>query len=237
MRGRHPGEFLAGNSCLAEIFSVENSFEQTNLELLDKTQAYLRARLETGGANTTLGLLWNRFYSLYDALIRKFASSRGLRGHDLDDCIQSVWMRVATRLSDFEHPRQRPGLRSWLYTLVRNESYDVMYRRKESRFENLEDFRRIQGDPIDPEVDPVEIVDRKWRKALLKTILTDMREEMTDRNWKLLEMRFGQGATVEQTASNLGLTADEVRYRQSRLLKKIRRRAAALTGEDNSIDV
>jgi RNA polymerase sigma factor (sigma-70 family) len=214
---------------------ADESIQQTNLDLLGATQQYLRTRLINDGGNSTLNLLWERFYSIYDGLIRRFAVSRGLRGHDLDDCLQAVWMRIALRLGEFEHPGDRPGLRSWLYTIVRNESYDVLYRQRSHPVESLEQLREQRGEPVSPQAEAGDVLDRDWHKALLKKMLGDMRDEISPRNWRLLELRFSDGASPKVIGRELGLSPAEVRYRQSRLLKKLKRRAAALTGKRGSV--
>ncbi|MBS0263640.1 MAG: hypothetical protein JSS02_16985, partial [Planctomycetes bacterium] len=43
-----------------------------------------------------------------------------------------------------------------------------------------------------------------------------------------------EGAEVAQIATELGISPEQVRYRQRRLVKKLRMRAKALTGENFS---
>ena len=38
-------------------------------------------------------------------------------------------MAIAQNLTLFKHPRNRPGLRAWQYSVVRNKTTDVMRRR------------------------------------------------------------------------------------------------------------
>ena len=57
----------------------------------------------------------------------------------------------------------------------------------------------------------------------------ELHEDVMPRNWRLLQMRFVEGCDVSQVAAELGLSSDEVRYRQRRLVKKLRMRAVGIT--------
>lgn len=103
----------------------------TNVVLLYQTKQYLAAQLQRQAPNTVLAQAWDEFYRVYSNLIRRFVLAQGLRGTDADDCVQEVWSTVAWNLAGFERPQQRPGLRSWLYTVVRSKSTD--YRRRQFR--------------------------------------------------------------------------------------------------------
>jgi RNA polymerase sigma factor (sigma-70 family) len=210
------------------VTNVEAGERQTNTVLLGWTQEYLRSLLVKDAGDSILALAWDEFYRIYDDLLRRFAAARGLKGQDVDDCLQAVWMEIAARLTDFERPEMRPGLRSWLYTLVRSESCDLLKRRARQKVESLDVARHV---PAVASPDPLEAMERQWKQALLQTMLQEIRHEVSATNWRLLEMRFMLGSDVAQVAADLGLSSEEVRYRQRRLLNKLRRRAAALTGD------
>ena len=204
---------------------------ETNLVLLGWTQDYLRTLLDQGAPDSVLAVAWDEFYRIYDDLMRRFAVARGLRGADVDDCLQAVWMEIATALTKFEHPAERPGLRAWLYTLVRSKVCDILSRRARRPAESLDVARQAGVEPIDAGPDPRETLEGHWQKALLGTLLHELRQEVTPMNWRLLQMRFVEGCEVADVAAELGLSSGEVRYRQRRLVKKLRVRAMALTGE------
>lgn len=203
---------------------------QTNLVLLGWTQEYLRSLLAQGATDSVLTVAWDEFYRVYDDLMRRFAVSRGLRGADVDDCLQAVWMEIAENLTHFEHPAERPGLRSWLYTLVRNNACDILTRRARRPLESLDAARQAGEEPLDRDANS-DSLEAEWKSALLQTLLEELREEVTPINWRLLQMRFVEDRAVAEVAAELGLSPAEVRYRQFRLLKKLRIRALALTGQ------
>jgi RNA polymerase sigma factor (sigma-70 family) len=162
--------------------------------------------------------------------MRRFAHARGLRGADVDDCLQTVWMEVAAGLTRFERSAERSGLRAWLYTLVRSKACDLLSRRAKRSADSLDAARLAGREPLAADGSPVDVLESEWERALLETVLNDLRDEISETNWRLLRMRFVEGCAPAEVASALGLSPEEVRYRQSRLLKKLRGRVAALTG-------
>src|SRR5690348_7082667 len=146
---------------------------QTNVVLLGWTQEYLRSLLEQGHSDSVLAVAWDEFYRIYDDLMRRFAISRGLRGADVDDCLQAVWMELASHLTNFERPAERSGLRSWLYTLVRNNGCDILQRRMRSPTESLDAARQTGHEPANRGPDPRQAIDDQWKQSLLETLLQD----------------------------------------------------------------
>jgi len=200
--------------------------------LLGWTQQYLRARVEEETPDSMLAAAWDEFYRVYDGLMRRFAIARGLVGSDVDDCLQAVWMEVASRLDKFERPDSQAGLRSWLYTLVRSKAGDLIRRRQRRPAESLDAAREAGHEPADRESDPARIMDQDWELALLETLLEELRQEISDINWRLLRMRCLEGRDGPGVAAELGLTSEQVWYRQRRLMRKLQARVAVFTGQE-----
>lgn len=209
---------------------------QTNLILLGWTQEYLRSLLAEGTSDSVLSAAWDEFYRVYDALMRRFAIARGLSGADVDDCLQAVWLQVASSLGEFRHPEQHAGLRSWLYTLVRSKASDMLRSRGRRPADSLDAAREAGHEPADREADPAKSLEQEWERALLETLLEELRQEVSETNWRLLQMRCLEGREVADVARELGLESEQVWYRQRRLLKKLQARAAVFTGREFAED-
>jgi RNA polymerase sigma factor (sigma-70 family) len=205
--------------------------QETNVLLLGWTQEYLRSLVEQETPDSMLAAAWDEFYRVYDGLMRRFAFARGLNGSDVDDCLQAVWMEVAARLGSFERPPSQSGLRSWLYMLVRSKAGDLLRRRQRRPAESLDAAREAGHEPADREGDPSRVMERDWERALLETLLEELREEVSDTNWRLLRMRCLEGREVPAVAAELGLTSEQVWYRQRRLMRKLQARVAVFTGQ------
>lgn len=209
----------------------ESRGTKTNVVLLGWTQEYLRTLLAEESPDSVLAAAWDEFYRVYDSLMRRFAMARGLSGADLDDCVQAVWMQIASQLNEFKHPESHAGLRSWLYTLVRSRAGDLLRRKSRRPAESLERAREAGYEPADPAAEPGRQLETSWEHALLETLLDDLREEVSEINWRLLKLRCVEGREVADVARELGLSSEQVWYRQRRLLKKLRARMAVFTGQ------
>lgn len=208
----------------------DDSVLRTNLFLLKGAQDYLWALLHARTPDTLLENSWDEFYRIYSDLVQRFVRAQGLHGADADDCLQTVWMEVARRLVDFEHPKERPGLRAWLYAIVRSKAKDFFRGRSRRRTESLDEHKAAGAEPIAPDADPAGQFDREWEQALMQTLLADLRREVPEENFRLLEMRLLEGRDVAEVATALGITSEQVWYRQHRMMKKLRARMAVFTG-------
>ncbi len=203
----------------------------TFLPLLQSTQAYLQSLLRRQAPDSLLAESWEEFYRVYDGLIRRYAIARGMRHADVDDCVQEVWSAVALKLVDFQRPENRPGLRSWLYTLVRSKATDLIRRKGRQAAHRFGGDSQSFAEPRGNEPDPAELCQRQWEDAMLQTAVEELRKDVSELNHRVLVMRLLEGHGVAEVAAELSITLAQVRYRQHRTLKKLRARLAVYQGK------
>ena len=205
--------------------------QSTDMFVLNSSQEYLQELCERHVPDSLLAEAWEEFYRVYSDLIRRFAITQGLRDADLDDCVQEVWNTVATSLFHFEHPENRPGLRAWLFTLVRSKATNV-FRSKARRPADSLDQKMIAGqEPGDTKSDPATLYEQQWEQALLDSVVSQLREELSPTNARILQMRLIDHRSVNEVASALNLTPKQVNAQQYRVMKKLRTRVALFTGD------
>lgn len=204
--------------------------EETNLPLLKETQEYLRTLLDDKIPDSVLSASWDEFYRLYSELVRRFVVSRGVRGNDVDDCLQEVWSEVATRLVDFDRPPNRPGLRAWLYSLVRSKTTDMFRKKLRDSAHSIDLAVEAGHEPADKRLSPAEMEERQWKDAIVATLLDDLKPTISAENAQIVQLRLIERRPAAEVAEELDLTADQVRYRQHRMMKKLRARLAVYTG-------
>ena len=211
--------------------AADKAKRETYLPLLQDAQAYLKFLLEDMVPNSVLVLAWENFYRLYDDLIRRFVVAQGVPQSDVDDCVQEVWSEVTKGLFKFDRPADRPGLRAWLYALVRSKATDV-FRSKTRRPTSSLDQRMMAGhEPGDSQADPATLYEQQWEQAILESIISQLREELSPTNSRILQMRLIDRRSAEDVASELNLAPQQVHGRQHRMMKKLRSRAALYTGD------
>lgn len=203
----------------------------TYLPLLRNTQAYLKSLLQHRAPDSVLAEAWDEFYRVYNDLIRRFAVARGIHDADVDDCVQEVWSEVAARLASFQRPENRPGLRAWLYTLVRSKATDLIRRKTRQAAKSLGGESQAPEEPRAREPDPADLYERQWENAMLRTAVDELRSSVSELSHRVLHMRLIEDRDVATVAETLGLTLEQVRYRQHRAIKKLRARLAVYTGK------
>lgn len=205
--------------------------EATRLSLLEQTQAYLQALIEDRAPGSMLSQAWQEFYRIYSRVIRRYVISHGIQGADADDCVQEVWMAVARKLTEFEHPRNRPGLRSWLYTVVRSKTTNVIRRNNRRTIHNLDAFIEEVTDLASVEPEPAEATEWQWEATMVMTAMEELRRRVPEINYRVLEMRIVEGRSEADTATALGLTPEQVRYRKHRTKRKLESMLDTYTGK------
>ena len=110
----------------------------TDLDLLKNTQAYLRALQQQHPPDIEWLRCWERFYEIYDPLLRSFAVSCDVAQSDLNDCVQDAWAAISARLPDLNYDPARAPLHSWMYTVVHSKAVDILRRRSRHRFQSLQ---------------------------------------------------------------------------------------------------
>lgn len=199
--------------------------------LLESAKLYLKSLVERKAPDSFLSAAWEEFYRVYSDLIRRFVIASGVRGDDVDDCVQDVWGEVLTRFVDFQYDPNRPGLRAWLYTLVRSKATDMFRRTSRCPTSRLGEAIESGQEPVSRDLDPADRYALRWELALVQTLLLELRSAVSELNYTVLHMRLVEGHEVAQVAAALGLAPEQVRYRQHRMLEKLRARAALYTGE------
>lgn len=204
---------------------------ETHLPTLWGAQNYLQALLDDKAPDSLVAGTWDDFYRLYDGLIRRFVVAQGVPQSDVDDCVQEVWTEVAARLVKFDRPADRPGLRAWLFALVRSKATNVYRKRARQPAASLDDLISGGHEPGHAEDDPAALYEQQWEKTILETVFDQLREEMSPTNVQVMQMRLIDHRTVAEVSSELHMPPALIHARQHRILKKLRARVALYTGD------
>ncbi len=194
---------------------------ETSLSLLRAAQVYLKT------AEQPAARAWDSFYELYDELIRRFVIAQGIPRCDVDDCVQEVWREVAVRLGAFNRPIDRPGLRAWLYALVRSKATNVFRKKARHSAESLDDRISAGHEPDDSQADPAAVYERRWERVMLDRIVDQVREDLSPTNCRILQLRLIERRSVEEVAAELNVSPEVIHARQHRILKKLKSNVAS----------
>ena len=201
--------------------------EQIEQALDEAAKEYLRQWFERRAPNSMLRLWWEEFYRFHSHVLRGMAARNGLNAQECEDVVQEVWLDVHVQVSQSDWPENRPGLRLWLRTLLRNKAVDCFRRKNRSPVRaSLEDH-----EPVDPAPGPTEQSEETWQRQLVHRLLADLKERESHQNYQLLVMRWIEERPLGEVAQTLGLSPNAAACCQRRMFQKMRALLALYQGE------
>jgi RNA polymerase sigma factor (sigma-70 family) len=195
--------------------------DQIEQGLVRDAKAYLDERAQGMTPSFLLSEAWDHFFAYGSSVIRGRLRARGLSREDHDDCEQEFWVAVVTQLRRSGYESARAGLRTWLSAIARNKSADVIRRRIRPHPLTLNETATTQIPGR--EADPASVYERKEEKDLMHKALAALSQLVADRSYQVLLLRSIEELDVSEVAAALGLTLDQVRYRDCRAKQELRR--------------
>jgi RNA polymerase sigma-70 factor (ECF subfamily) len=189
-------------------------------ELLQETQAYLQCRFRRQAHADVSIKSWERFYGICDSLIRCYARAFNVPRADLKDLVQEVWTELLKSLRYFSYDRERGRFSSWLYRVVQSKAIDLLRRR--TRHPTVTITLQSQRQLESREEDPAMACERSGQREHVQRVLREMRHQVSPRNYCLFHLRWIEGRSMREIGTMLGLTPEQVRFRQHRLKRKFR---------------
>jgi RNA polymerase sigma factor (sigma-70 family) len=197
----------------------------------DRTDADLVAAVR-GGDRAAFGEMYERYadrvYGLCLTVLR--------RPEEAADATHDTFVRVAERLEQLRNPER---LRSWMFSIARNEALQRI--RRSSRLDPLEDD--------DDEVVPPGVVDESAEAEAvhavaqqeLSDLVWDASEGLEDRDRAVLDLYVRQGLEGEELGEAMGVSAEYAYQLTRRVRTRIDRALGALLiarlGQDDCDDL
>jgi len=133
--------------------------------------------------------------------------------HDLDlarDVVQDTFIRLCEQ----EIEKISGNVKSWLFTVCRNRSLDVL--RKEKRSQPLEEIRwqKVAGPGLQPD-------EKAQQDERLNQVLGYL-EHLTDRQREIIILKFQQGLSYHEIHRITGLTTGNIGFIIHTGLKRLR---------------
>ena len=135
-------------------------------------------------------------YDRYGALLHPLALRITGNTSDADEVLYETWLQVCGRSVPFD--TRRGVVAVWLLSIVRNNALE---RRRAMATQESAELPAAQAGPIEVVPERVDLADR----AIEALGLFDVHER------QVLELAYYEGQTQSETASRMGVSADEVR--------------------------
>lgn len=186
--------------------------------LCEQLKAYLECRSRNVDPPAPLVEAWDRFYLLHTPKIRAFLRKSGLSEVDQEDCLQCVWGEVVEHLAALPYNPRRARLSTWLLTVARNRSVDMLRRRRRLSSGLGESMNAV----VDPRPGPIAAYERRSTWGHVERALAELSEQVSELNFQVFQQRMFDDRTVAEVAATLDLTPEQVRFRLHRMKRKFR---------------
>jgi RNA polymerase sigma-70 factor (ECF subfamily) len=175
------------------------------------------------------GASWRKVVDLYAPLIRAWVRPNVRQPADVEDVVQDVLTQLVGELPGFAHNGRPGAFRVWLRALTVNRLRDHWRDRHPAcGGEVLQRLGQLE--------DPSSLLSRSWDaehdRHVAETILGSIRLEFQSATWRAFEATVRDQRPTEEVAADLGMTPNAVLIAKSRVLKRLRQKAAGLIDRD-----
>lgn len=180
---------------------------------------------------------WTEFIATYAGMVRCYVAGKGQRigaplgDADLDDVVQTVWIKLWKGSAGFNFDKERGRFRTYLYTVTMNTLVDFIRRKRKHRY--------TEGDleQLDVHDDRVQS-DREWdlayRRAAWDRLVGDLRIELmrtSPAKWTSFEEYKLKGRSAKEVADEQGIDVGLVYQNASSVMQEARKRCQAIYEE------
>ena len=169
---------------------------------------------------------WRKLIDLYNPLIRRWVRPCVAQHADADDVVQDVLAQLVCELPRFTHNGRPGAFRVWLRQLTLNRL------RVHWRSRKLSTGGEAIGDRLRQLEDPSSPLSRAWDEEhdryVAEAILEAIRLEFQPATWHAFEATVRDGRPAPEVAAELGLSTNAILIAKSRVLKRLRVKAAGL---------
>jgi RNA polymerase sigma factor (sigma-70 family) len=155
---------------------------------------------------------WSSLMRRFTARVRAVVRSHRLPAHDVEDVIQSTWVRLYENIGSVREPL---ALGAWLETTARRESVRVL---RASQRERPSDDEQLIAEQV-PAVDADRLVARQDRATVAQALTG-----LSPRQRHLLALLFADPApSYDEISRTLGMPVGSIGPTRARILERLRR--------------
>ncbi|MEM6779297.1 MAG: sigma-70 family RNA polymerase sigma factor [Planctomycetota bacterium] len=172
---------------------------------------------------------WSELVHLYGGLVYAWCRSKGIRENDSADILQQVFQVVSQEMTTFRFEDPKTSFRGWLFGIARHKIADH-FRQQQRRHERPLDVHDETAEFVGVAAD-LEDSDARRRQDqafLIRRACEEIRQFVGDDAYVIIWELCVNRRTAPEVADQLGISADAVRTRKSRILFRLREQFTGL---------
>jgi RNA polymerase sigma-70 factor, ECF subfamily len=182
------------------------------------------------GAQANDATAWEALVRVYSRRIYRWCRMDGLQPADSANVVQEVLQSVAHNIGDFHRDRAGDSFRAWLRRITENKVHDHFRRenRQLARASGGTDAYKILTNQPAADAVPIEIANPNGPpgKSLYTEIRNQVRNEFSERDWRLFWRIVVDGQPPSEAAVEQGISANAARLVKMRVLRRFRQLVA-----------
>ncbi len=199
-------------------------YPQTPKTLLEKL---------TGGDEIS----WEEFVAKYSEIIVSLGRLKGLTDSECEDLTQEVMFRFFQNSKTFVFDPAIARFRTYFGRIIYGKIIDILRRRPPVS----KPIEELQEEPASQEAEPDELLNAvllcEWRKLVLHDALELLRREVEPATFCAFELYVVQEEPVDQVASQLGMSKNQVYIARTRCVQKLKRIIAKINADDPDLEL
>jgi RNA polymerase sigma-70 factor (ECF subfamily) len=172
---------------------------------------------------------WRRLMELYEPLVERWVRPHVAQRADAEDVVQEVLTTLVRDLPRFDHNQRDGAFRAWLRTITVHRLRAYWDRRGA---QPAAAGKVDRSDVLAQLADPASALSRAWNEEhdrhVTKTLLASIRLEFQPATWRAFERQVQDGQAAPEVAVELGISVNAALIAKSRVLKRLREKAAGL---------
>jgi len=166
---------------------------------------------------------WSEFYDIYQPLIVRLVTQRGLQDSDAREVAQEVLVSVSKAIGRWDSDPDRGSFRGWLSRIARNLVINFLIRQsRHPRGTGNSDFARWLDEIPAPDLGESRLFDLEQRRQLFLWASSEIQSEFRESTWQAFWQTSVEGREVPQVSKDLGLSAGTIYVARSRIMKRLR---------------
>ncbi len=173
-------------------------------------------------------LAWERLSALYGPVVYGWCRRAGLQDNDSADAVQEVFRSVFRGIAEFrgaDNSQNGSSFRGWLWTITRNQ-VRLFFRRGSNVTPAIggtdAQIRFAEHPDSTPILDEDEPDAEQTRRQVLQRALELVKADFHETTWQAFAQITLQERSIQDVASELGLTENAVRQAKFRVLRRLR---------------
>jgi RNA polymerase sigma factor (sigma-70 family) len=175
---------------------------------------------------------WEEFVFYYEPFIKVVLGFLNVAESDKDDLNQEILLKLWKSLQTFEFDEEKGRFRSWLKTIIRNNTIDYFRKTNKSNQKNLvsldDNFDSLNLGINDETLS--KFIDDEWKTHITHLAMTKVKKSFSGNAIQVFEMSL-EGKSAEEIAEKLEISPNSISKLRRRVEEKLIREIAHIRKE------